>query len=1777
MKKKFVNIFLSFFIIAVAISAQSKKNRLTLPLGENLYNYKFMDAINESLPGAPALSSRTFYIAIPPNATITVNLINQKNAIYPKDVVAVNPSIKLKNDSLITYQPEQLNAKYFETEIFPKNEVEVVGYSRVDNFYCAYVKVNTQRYNWRLKQIIELQEAEIEYSTTGGTNVVSTGSTHLEKSLKSVILNYDEAVNLNVIKNYTSNDSSGRWIDYTKTYLKILNANDGIYRVTFDDLSKTGIDPRTINPKSFRLFSRGDEKAIYVRGESDLSFDKSDYVEFYAERNYADKDYCTVVQLGKDYKQYLNRYTDSTAIWLTWSGREGKRAQLNSFSDSGIVDTLTSSIEHLHLEQDQRLWYYNPVEPRVQLPFWQENKVWTWMVLGSSGSQAVEFQAKNILPNSFVQSVARFISNASDIQSKAHKVGVSLNSASVQDTISFNYLQTINLVSKYSSANLKEGSNSFRVFGLPTKASFHQSLVDWIDINYYKKNIANNDTLAITVPDSLQPGIRVVKILNVKDVPENLILYKVKPTIKKYENFLLDKVKSELSFADTIRGGDKFILTKAAFIKNAVIKGTKKFNNLRNKSNGADYIIITHGSLIQSANEYQKFISENYGLRTKLIDVNDIYDEFNYGMMSAESIKEFLKYAYSNWIAPNPKYVLIIGDANYDYKDIYTPAPSIRKKNLVPSFGNPVSDVWFTVFDEAAIPSQQMYIGRIPAQNNEQVIAYLNKHKKYLDRPFDEWNKTYLLFSGGDAQKQTELEQIKKVNDNIFQNIISLPPVGGVGKHFYKTITPSTNLGPYTSEEISSSLGKGALIISYVGHSGTQTWDNGITKTDDIQNQYSDRFPVISDFGCSTGKFAEPDVNAFGELFIVQNSNAQAINYLGNTSWGYLSTSTRFPIIFYNELLRNPGVSIGKVHAMAKLKQFQEGGVNDVNSVFFYCNLLFGDPIIQVKLPTKPNYYVDKNSIVGEEQNINDSMDSVDVNVKIKNLGLVPESKVEVSFSDIYNSSVVYKTSAAIASPLFQSEIHFKISVKGKAGIHHIKVWADPKNLIDEINETDNVAETELFVYSNQVKNADADFNYLTNKKNITLINPVQKNNSSEIAEIILSPNNSFSNPTTIKKDLDTLITKINLPAGLPNQRYFWKSRLVQTGSEWSQIYSYQNSTHKYKWYFDNSFSTPDLVLNSTVYDSTSKSIKLSKRLKKLKLISAGSNEGKFASLKINSEETLPNTYFWGVAAAIIDTVTLTPTSFRYFLYPFETSGPVLKKFIDSLKTGTVVALTICDDGAQSALGWSSDTPQRIAIESLGSKYIRDVGYRESWCMIGKKGSAKGTVPEDYKKIYEGQATIEMSKVVTADSGYVVLPLIANSHKWETIYISSVQHEGTKLTITPLASSKETNDIPLKSFEVKDTISSLSWIDSKKYSALKLKFGFKASMNKESPELNAVGIDFKSVPELGINYQVVNIAKDTLEQGEISRLSFSVYNVGESTASNFKVRVDLVRKDNSKEKIFEQAIDSIKSEGKKQFSLTYNTSQITGDGQFQITIDPDNTVAELYEDNNFYSIPFYVQPNNKQASLKLTIDGSDIVNGDFVSSKPNIKIELNDESLIAITDTSKIQIFLNNRREYFANKLNTISYNYSSTNPKMVVNYNPELVDGDYTLKVIGKNATDQIIDSAGVVRKFSIKNELQLINAYNYPNPFKNETYFTFKLTQIPDELRILIFTIAGRKIKEIKFHSSELRYDFNRIHWDGRDADGDLSANGIYFYKIISQKGNEKTEITQKLSIIR
>jgi hypothetical protein len=182
-------------------------------------------------------------------------------------------------------------------------------------------------------------------------------------------------------------------------------------------------------------------------------------------------------------------------------------------------------------------------------------------------------------------------------------------------------------------------------------------------------------------------------------------------------------------------------------------------SDLGDSANGADYILITHSDIgwDGSGAAYQWLddladLRQDQDLRVQVVDVQDIYDEFSFGMVTPRAIKDFLSYAYENWTDPAPQFVLLVGDSSYDYKDnwglgtvIHVPAYLTYTEYM----GETVTDEWFvTVSGNDAVPD--MYIGRLPAKTAAEAAAMVNKISSYEQALNTKtWEKDILLVAEG--------------------------------------------------------------------------------------------------------------------------------------------------------------------------------------------------------------------------------------------------------------------------------------------------------------------------------------------------------------------------------------------------------------------------------------------------------------------------------------------------------------------------------------------------------------------------------------------------------------------------------------------------------------------------------------------------------------------------------------------------------------------------------------------------------------------------------------------------------------------------------------------------------------------------------------------------------------------------------------------------------------------------------------------------------------------
>ena len=65
-------------------------------------------------------------------------------------------------------------------------------------------------------------------------------------------------------------------------------------------------------------------------------------------------------------------------------------------------------------------------------------------------------------------------------------------------------------------------------------------------------------------------------------------------------------------------------------------------------------------------------------------------------------------------------------------------------------------------------------------------------------------------------------------------------------------------------------------------------------------------------------------------------------------------------------------------------------------------------------------------------------------------------------------------------------------------------------------------------------------------------------------------------------------------------------------------------------------------------------------------------------------------------------------------------------------------------------------------------------------------------------------------------------------------------------------------------------------------------------------------------------------------------------------------------------------------------------------------------------------------------------------------------------------------------------------------------------------------------------------------------------------------------IYTVSGRKIRTILQPDQDI-FGYHEVEWDGRDDDGNLVANGVYFAILRTELGGESKEYTLKIARLR
>ena len=119
-------------------------------------------------------------------------------------------------------------------------------------------------------------------------------------------------------------------------------------------------------------------------------------------------------------------------------------------------------------------------------------------------------------------------------------------------------------------------------------------------------------------------------------------------------------------------------------------------------------------------------------------------------------------------------------------------------------------------------------------------------------------------------------------------------------------------------------------------------------------------------------------------------------------------------------------------------------------------------------------------------------------------------------------------------------------------------------------------------------------------------------------------------------------------------------------------------------------------------------------------------------------------------------------------------------------------------------------------------------------------------------------------------------------------------------------------------------------------------------------------------------------------------------------------------------------------------------------------------------------------------------------------------------------------------------------------------------------------NVNNKTIDSL-LINLVPTYNQQVIFNVLNFPNPFKEKTFFTYQLKNIPSnyvKTTIKIYTQAGELVTSLY---DERIDNFIAIEWNGKDSNSNNLPNGTYLYTLNSKLNGKTYTKNGVLSIIR
>jgi uncharacterized repeat protein (TIGR01451 family) len=527
-----------------------------------------------------------------------------------------------------------------------------------------------------------------------------------------------------------------------------------------------------------------------------------------------------------------------------------------------------SFTETQHFEQNLSPWETLFNDPEADYWFW-------WQLFAEPSTvytdppKDFDFEAPGLSKSQNTAKIKLKLFGGSDAGvANDHHVVVSLNGVKIDDY----WWSALNPYTITFTAPINTVVNTLTVEGIADPGVSASSVfINSFDVTYQRLYEASGDRLAfrgdghmpVTVGGFTSPDIMVFDVTNPL-IPKLNAATTVGPDTTGYSVSLNPASASTPYFSVT-----------GSEIQRLSGKAVGAFS-LSSRNNAADYIIIAPFGLISAAQvlaDYRK----TQGYKTMVVDIENIMNEFNYGIPSPEAIKKFLSYAYSNWKTA-PRYVVLAGDGSMDYKDnlgLGYGGNLIPSRMVPTSSGLFVSDNYLADFNGDHVP--EIAIGRLPVIAPDELLTVINKIKTYESVP---GNKKVVLLADTPDVEAGDFISDSEALEAVF-------PAGYTFNRIYLYNPADIDAA---RDALFAAINNGAAFFNYVGHAGPNQLSNsylsqlsnsyiGLINHYTNPEYYMDDLPLFTNAGvlpvmtamtCLVGNFSDPYQSTLTEALVLK-------------------------------------------------------------------------------------------------------------------------------------------------------------------------------------------------------------------------------------------------------------------------------------------------------------------------------------------------------------------------------------------------------------------------------------------------------------------------------------------------------------------------------------------------------------------------------------------------------------------------------------------------------------------------------------------------------------------------------------------------------------------------------------------------------------------------------------------------------------------------------------------------------------------------------------------